>query len=170
MQKIKRNRIKAFLYSKKGEFFLGIGVKILIAVVVGAVFLGGTYSLMRDNVMANVESKVSGLFDYDGGINNATNELKNETVVFTIEGVGTFETTKGNTWADWILSYGISAGDNGIVWIGYRGLGDCTSQDIGKIYVDVGNGPGYNNIQINSMDVMCSDVIITATYSVAGSM
>ena len=30
---------------------------------------------------------VSGLFDYDGGINNATNELKNETVVFTIEGV-----------------------------------------------------------------------------------
>ena len=45
---------------------------------------------------------VSGLFDYDGGINNATNELKNETVVFTIEGVGTFETTKGNTWADWI--------------------------------------------------------------------
>ncbi len=53
-----KTRIKAFLHSKSGEFFLGVGVKILIAVVVGSVFLGGTYSLMRDNVMANVESKI----------------------------------------------------------------------------------------------------------------
>lgn len=170
MQKVSKDKAKAFLHSKKGEFFFGVGVKILIAVVVGAVFLGGTYSLMRDNVMANVESKVCELFDYDGGKNNATNELENETVVFTIEGVGTFETTKGYTWADWITSCGISSGDNGIVWIGYCGLGECDKSDIGKIYADVGNGPGYNNVQINYTDVMCSDVIVATTYSVAGPM
>ena len=169
MQKVKENKTKAFLHSKKGEFFLGVGVKILIAVVVGAVFLGGTYSLTKDNVMPNVESKVSELFDYNG-VSNENAEMENETVVFTIEGVGTFETVEGYTWAEWISSCGISSGDNGIVWIGYRGLGDCTSHDVGKIYVDVGNGPGYNNLQMNYMDVMYSDVIVATTYSVAGPL
>lgn len=169
MQKVyKKVKQGLFLHSKKGEFFLGVGVKILIAVLIGAAFLGGTYSLTKDSVMPNVESKVRGLFDYNGGVSNENAETENETVVFTIEGMGTFETTNGNTWADWILSYGISAGDNGIVWIGYRGLGDCTSPDVGKIYADVGNGPGYNNVQMNYMDVMCSDVIVATTYSVAG--
>ena len=167
MQKI--SKIRVSLHSKKGEFFLGVGVKILIAVVVGAVFLGGTYSLTKDNVMPNVESKVSELFDYNG-VSNENAEMANETVVFTIEGVGTFETIEGYTWAEWISSCGISSGDNGIVWIGYRGLGDCTSHDVGKIYVDVGNGPGYNNLQMNYMDVMYSDVIVATTYSVAGPL
>ena len=144
MQKVKGNKTKAFLHSKRGEFFLGVGVKILIAVVVGAVFLGGTYSLMKENVMTNVESKVSDLFDYNDSVNSQTVESQDETVVFTIEGVGTFETTKGYTWADWITSCGISSGDNGIVWIGYCGLGECDKSDIGKMYADVGNGPGYN--------------------------
>lgn len=167
MQKI--SKIRVSLHSKKGEFFLGVGVKILIAVVVGAVFLGGTYSLTKDNVMPNVESKVSELFYYNG-VSNENAEMANETVVFTIEGVGTFETVEGYTWAEWISSCGISSGDNGIVWIGYRGLGDCTSHDVGKIYVDVGNGPGYNNLQMNYMDVMYSDVIVATTYSVAGPL
>ena len=30
-----------------------------------------------------------------------------------------YVTQEGWDWADWILSYGISAGDNGIAWIGY---------------------------------------------------
>ena len=170
MQKISMNKTRVFLHSKKGEFFLGIGVKILIAVVIGAVFLGGTYSLMKNSVMTNVGSKVSNLFNYDGGENGSPVDSGHETVVFTIEGVGTFETTDGYSWSDWISSCGISAGDNGIVWIGYRGLGDCTSDDVGKMYADVGNGPGYNNIQLNGTDVMCSDVITAATYSVAGPM
>ena len=168
MQKI--SKIRVSLHSKKGEFFLGLGVKILIGVVVGAVFLGGTYSLMKDNVMTNVESKVSDLFDYNESVNSQTVESQDETVVFTIEGVGTFETTKGYTWADWITSCGISSGDNGIVWIGYCGLGECDKSDSGKMYADVGNGPGYNPIQINNMDVIYSDVIMAATYSVIGPM
>ena len=52
--------------SKRGEMFIGIGIKILIAVVLGALMMGGLFTLTRDNVMATTQSKVESLFDYSG--------------------------------------------------------------------------------------------------------
>ncbi len=159
--------IKRVLHSKRGEFFVGVGIKILISVVIGAVLLGGTYTLTKDGIMENVETKVENLFDYNGGSSGGTVEAKK--VAFSIDGVGSFEADKGMTWSEWISSYGISAGDNGIVWICYDGLGGvCNSYDVGRLCVDIGNGLGYNKILLNGTYAMYTDVIQEACYSVGG--
>ena len=170
MQKDSRMRtlIKCIAHSKKGEFFVGVGIKILISVVIGAVLLGGTYSLAKDGIMENVETKVENLFDYNGGSPGVVQEEQN-TISFSINGVGSYEVEEGATWADWIASYGISAGDNGIVWICYEGLGGvCGRNDVGKLCVDIGNGLGCNTLWLNGADVMYYDVIQECAYSVRG--
>ena len=162
-----RNVVKSITHSKKGEFFVGVGIKILISVVIGAVLLGGTYSLAKDGIMENVETKVENLFDYNGG-SQAVVQEEQKTISFSINGVGSYEVEEGTTWADWIASYGISSGDNGIVWICYEGLGGvCSKNDVGKLCVDIGNGLGCNTIWLNG-DVMYYDQIQNATYSVRG--
>ena len=162
-----RNVVKSITHSKKGEFFVGVGIKILISVVIGAVLLGGTYTLTKDGIMKNVETKVENLFDYNGGSQAVIQEEQN-TISFSINGVGSYEVEEGTTWADWIASYGISSGDNGIVWICYEGLGGvCSKNDVGKLCVDIGNGLGCNTIWLNG-DVMYYDPILNTAYSVRG--
>ena len=48
------------------EAYVDTGVKILIAVVVGALLLGGLYALFGDTIMPTVTEKVEELFDYAG--------------------------------------------------------------------------------------------------------
>ena len=50
--------------SKKGEGYIDTAVKILIAVVVGAMFLIGIYTLIQKVVLPTTESKVTSLFEY----------------------------------------------------------------------------------------------------------
>lgn len=52
------------LINKKGIGYVSSGVKILIAIVIGALLLGGLYSLTKDTVMPTVNSKVSDIFNY----------------------------------------------------------------------------------------------------------
>ncbi len=54
------------LKNKKAIGFVNFGVKILIAVVVGALTLGGFYALAKDNVLPTAKSKIESLFDYSG--------------------------------------------------------------------------------------------------------
>ena len=54
------------LKNKKAIGFVDFGVKILIAVVVGALTLGGFYALAKDNVLPTAKSKIESLFDYSG--------------------------------------------------------------------------------------------------------
>ena len=50
----------------KAEGYVDSGVKILIAVVIGALFLGLLYTLMETTIMQTVTTKVQELFNYAG--------------------------------------------------------------------------------------------------------
>ncbi len=54
------------LESRMAEGYVDTGVKILIAVVLGALVLSLLYALLKNTVMATVTTKVAGLFNYNG--------------------------------------------------------------------------------------------------------
>ena len=57
------NKIKKYK-NKKAIGFVDFGIKILIAVVIGSLTLGGLYVLANDNIMPTVKNKIESLFDY----------------------------------------------------------------------------------------------------------
>lgn len=59
-------RATAVLNDVKAEGYVDSGVKILIAVVIGALLLAGLYSLFNDTIMPTVVERVEDLFDYKG--------------------------------------------------------------------------------------------------------
>lgn len=59
-------RATAVLNNVKAEGYVDSGVKILIAVVIGALLLAGLYSLFNDTIMPTVVERVEDLFDYKG--------------------------------------------------------------------------------------------------------
>ena len=50
----------------KAEGYVDSGVKILIAVVIGALLLAGLYTLFNGTIMPTVTSKIRDLFNYKG--------------------------------------------------------------------------------------------------------
>jgi len=50
----------------KAEGYVDSGVKILIAVVIGALLLAGLYALFGDVIMPTVTKKVQDLFNFKG--------------------------------------------------------------------------------------------------------
>lgn len=50
----------------KAEGYVDSGVKILIAVVIGALLLAGLYALFNTTIMPTVTSKIQDLFNYKG--------------------------------------------------------------------------------------------------------
>ena len=50
----------------KAEGYVDSGVKILIAVVIGALLLAGLYALFNTTIMPTVTQKVQELFNYHG--------------------------------------------------------------------------------------------------------
>ena len=50
----------------KAEGYVDSGVKILIAVVIGALLLAGLYALFGDVIMPTVEDKITELFNFKG--------------------------------------------------------------------------------------------------------
>ena len=59
-------QIALLLSAKRGENFVDSGVKILIAVVIGALLLGGLYALFGDTIMPTVTQKVKDMFNFKG--------------------------------------------------------------------------------------------------------
>ena len=57
---------KCAVANKKAEGYVDSGVKILIAVVIGALLLGGLYALFNSTIMPTVTTKIQGLFNYAG--------------------------------------------------------------------------------------------------------
>ena len=53
--------------NRKAEGYVDTGVKVLIAVVLGALVLSLLYALLKTTVMSNVPTKVAELFNYAGG-------------------------------------------------------------------------------------------------------
>ena len=58
--------VKAFVMTEKAEGYVDSGVKILIAVVIGALLLGLLYTLFNTTIMPTVTTKITGLFNYAG--------------------------------------------------------------------------------------------------------
>ena len=58
--------VKTAVASHKAEGYVDSGVKILIAVVIGALLLGGLYLLFNGTIMPTVTTKITGLFNYAG--------------------------------------------------------------------------------------------------------
>ena len=52
--------------SRKAEGYVDTGVKVLIAVVVGALVLSLLYGLFNTTIMPTVTTKINGLFSYAG--------------------------------------------------------------------------------------------------------
>ena len=50
----------------KAEGYVDSGVKILIAVVIGALLLAGLYALFNDTIMPTVTERIEDLFDFAG--------------------------------------------------------------------------------------------------------
>ena len=59
-------RTKTALTNTRGEGYVDTGVKILIAVVIGALLLAGLYTLFNTTIMPTVTTKVTDLFNYQG--------------------------------------------------------------------------------------------------------
>ena len=59
-------RTKTVLANNRGEGYVDTGVKILIAVVIGALLLAGLYTLFNSTIMPTVTAKVTELFSYNG--------------------------------------------------------------------------------------------------------
>ena len=59
-------RAAMVLADKKGENYVDTAVKILIAVVLGALLLAGLYALFNTTIMPTVTTKITELFSYNG--------------------------------------------------------------------------------------------------------
>ena len=58
--------VKAAIANKRAEGYVDSGVKILIAVVIGALLLAGLYVLFNSTIMPTVTNKITSLFNYKG--------------------------------------------------------------------------------------------------------
>ena len=59
-------RAKSALDNVRAEGYVDSGVKILIAVVIGALLLAGLYALFNTTIMPTVTQKITDLFSYSG--------------------------------------------------------------------------------------------------------
>ena len=58
--------LKTAICNKRADGYVDSGVKILIAVVIGALLLSGLYTLFNSAILPTVTTKVTGLFSYSG--------------------------------------------------------------------------------------------------------
>lgn len=61
-----RVKIQNVMLDQTGENYVDVGVKILIAVVIGALLLAGLYALFGDVVMPTLEQRITEMFNYSG--------------------------------------------------------------------------------------------------------
>lgn len=66
--KVQAKAIRAamLIQARRAENFVDSGIKILIAVVIGALLLGGLYALFGDTIMPTVTEKVEDMFEFKG--------------------------------------------------------------------------------------------------------
>ena len=58
--------VKSAFVNRKAEGYVDTGVKILIAVVIGALLLTLLYTLFNSTIMPTVSNKITELFNYAG--------------------------------------------------------------------------------------------------------
>ena len=60
------NRTADVVTDTTAEGYVDSGVKILISVVIGALLLGGLYTLFGDTIMPTVTERITEMFSYAG--------------------------------------------------------------------------------------------------------
>jgi len=63
-----RAHLSAPLCNTRGEGYIDTAVKILIAVVLGALLLAGLYALFGDVVMPTLNQRIKDMFNYAGAL------------------------------------------------------------------------------------------------------
>ena len=63
---IRANAIRLATTCRSGEGYIDTAVKVLIAVVLGALVLAGLYAILNDTVMPTVTQKITEMFSYNG--------------------------------------------------------------------------------------------------------
>lgn len=58
--------VQSTVECRKAEGYVDSGVKILIAVVIGALLLAGLYALFNTNIIPTLGNKITSLFSYSG--------------------------------------------------------------------------------------------------------
>lgn len=62
----KAAQAKEVLADNRGETYIDTAVKVLIAVVLGALLLAGLYALLGDTVLPTLTKRIKEMFDYAG--------------------------------------------------------------------------------------------------------
>lgn len=57
---------RVILCSQRGEGFVDTAIKILIAVVIGALLLGGLYALFGETILPTLRQRIMDMFNYGG--------------------------------------------------------------------------------------------------------
>lgn len=63
---VKAMNLKQKLTDQRAEGYVDTAIKILIAVVLGALLLAGLYALFNDTVLPTLVKRVQEMFDYAG--------------------------------------------------------------------------------------------------------
>lgn len=63
---VRRTTLRALTAVHSGEGYIDTAVKILIAVVLGALLLAGLYALFGDVVMPTLSERIRNMFNYTG--------------------------------------------------------------------------------------------------------
>ena len=63
---IRAKAIRLAVTRRSGEGYIDTAVKVLIAVVLGALVLAGLYAILNDTVMPTVTQKITEMFSYNG--------------------------------------------------------------------------------------------------------
>ena len=63
---IRAKAIRLAATRRSGEGYIDTAVKVLIAVVLGALVLAGLYAILNDTVMPTVTQKITEMFSYNG--------------------------------------------------------------------------------------------------------
>ena len=63
---VRAAKVIAIVCNTRAENFVDSGIKILIAVVIGALLLAGLYALFNTTIMPTVTTKITELFSYNG--------------------------------------------------------------------------------------------------------
>lgn len=77
--------IKKILKNKSGEAHLDTGIKIIIAVVVGALILGGLYALFANVILPNLNTEIGGMMDMNADSTSVRRVLDDSTGTYTMQ-------------------------------------------------------------------------------------
>lgn len=61
-----KNRLKTAICNQRGEGFVDSAVKILIAIVIGALLLAGLYFAFNEIILPTLNQRIQDMFNYNG--------------------------------------------------------------------------------------------------------